>query len=874
MSPIDIFVWNNRFNTGLEELDAQHLRLIQLLNRVAGQLALAPEDSELLPVLGELTDYAEYHFRFEEALWARYLGGQNCERDHRKSHADFGRMVERFLAAYQQQPVQETLERLLDYLVRWLAAHILESDQRFAFIVLAMRDGQSLEEAQAAADAGMQGAARALIEIILSVYASLSQNTISLMRELAARAERERQLQLAASVFEHANEGIMITDPEATILEVNAAFTRITGYSRDEAIGQNVRLLKSGRHSPDFYRGMWQSLQSSSHWSGEIWGRRRDGELFAKLQTISAVRGEDGSVLRYVALFTDITKVKDHQQQLEHVAHYDPLTHLPNRVLLSDRLQQAMARVQRQQGTLAVASLDLDGFKDINERHGHALGDRLLVLLASRMRQWLRDGDTLARLGGDEFIVVLQDLQGHDAARPILERLLQSVALPLDAEGVEVSVTASLGLTFFQHSDAGVDADQLLRQADQAMFQAKRAGKNRIQIFDAAEDRMMRGRMEQLARIREALEHNEFVLHFQPKVRMRSGEVVGVEALIRWRHPQRGLLPPAQFLPLLEGDPFGVELDHWVLETALGQVQAWRDAGLVLPVSVNVSAQQLNQPDFLERLQAALMRHPRVKVGDLELEVLETSALEDLARVAALVDGSRALGVRFALDDFGTGYSSLAYLKQLNADLLKVDQSFVRDSLDDPDDLAILDAVQGLARAFRCDVLAEGVETVAHGELLLQLGYELAQGYAIARPMAAEELPGWLNGWRPDAAWQRRRRLGRDELPVLVAMVDHRAWVASLRRHLEGYQGLGPELNPLTCQFGQWLAQAKLGRWAAQPLLAEAEQLHTHIHERARLLVARPRVRGTVDEAALREIETLRDTLVFTLQSMLEAAVA
>ncbi len=573
-----------------------------------------------------------------------------------------------------------------------------------------------------------------------------------LVQDITERKREEEKIRLAASVFSHAREGITIANPDGTIIDVNEAFSRITGYAREEVIGQNSRLLQSGHHNRAFYETMWKVLATEGHWSGEIWNRRKSGELFAEMISISAVRDASGKTRQYVALFSDITAIKEHQSQLEHIAHFDALTSLPNRVLLADRLQQAMAQAQRRGQQLAVAYLDLDGFKAINDQHGHGAGDQLLVALAHHMKQGLREGDTLARMGGDEFVAVLCDLADMAASLPLLTRLLTSAAQPVQWTELSLQVSASLGVTFFPQLQ-DIDADQLLRQADQAMYQAKVAGKNRYQIFDAAQDRDLRGHHESLERVRLALEHREFVLHYQPKVNMRTGQVLGAEALIRWQHPERGLLAPAMFLPVIENHPLAVMIGEWVIETALTQVEVWQSAGLALPVSVNIGARQLQQSDFVERLQTILASHPGLKHGSLELEVLETSALEDIARVAQVIEACALMGVGFALDDFGTGYSSLTYLRRLRVTLLKIDRSFVRDMLDDPDDLAILQGVIGLAAAFKRQVIAEGVETVAHGSLLLRLGCELAQGYGIARPMPPEQVPAWAATWQPDAAW-------------------------------------------------------------------------------------------------------------------------
>ncbi|OQW89586.1 MAG: diguanylate cyclase [Rhodoferax ferrireducens] len=574
-----------------------------------------------------------------------------------------------------------------------------------------------------------------------------------LVQDITQRMREEEKIRLAASVFSHAREGITITTASGTIVDINDAFTRITGYSREEVIGQNPRVLKSGRQDAAFYAAMWGDLTGLGHWSGEVWNRRKNGEVYAELLTISAVRDAQGITQQYVALFSDITTIKEQQNQLEHIAHFDALTDLPNRVLLADRLQQAMAHAQRRQKQLAVTYLDLDGFKAINDHHGHEAGDHVLVTLAHRMKQALREGDTLARLGGDEFVAVLIDMEDMAASWPMLNRLLEAAAQPVQWDDLTLQVSASLGVTFYPQSQ-DIDADQLLRQADQAMYQAKVAGKNRYQIFNAVQDRDLRGHHESLERVRLALENREFVLYFQPKVNMRSGQVIGAEALIRWQHPEKGLLAPAEFLPVIEDHALAVDVGEWVIDQTLTQMAQWQANGLNLAqVSVNVGARQLQQGDFVDRLKRILARHPQINPVHLQMEVLETSALSDMAQVSQVIEECAQMGVMFALDDFGTGYSSLTYLKRLRVALLKIDQSFVRDMLEDPDDLAILQGVIGLAAAFKRQVIAEGVETIEHGTALLHLGCELAQGYGIARPMPGADIPAWVAAWRPDGAW-------------------------------------------------------------------------------------------------------------------------
>jgi diguanylate cyclase (GGDEF)-like protein/PAS domain S-box-containing protein len=575
---------------------------------------------------------------------------------------------------------------------------------------------------------------------------------ISAVQDITDKKHAEERLQLAASVFSHSREAIMITDPDGNIMEVNDAFSRITGYTREEAIGQTPRILKSGRQSPDYYVAMWQGLQRDGHWHSEVWNRRKNGQVYAELQTISAVNDAKGQLSYYVSLFTDITPMMEHNKQLEHIAHFDALTELPNRVLLADRLQQAIAQCQRRSQFVAVAYLDLDGFKAINDSHGHDVGDQLLIALAGRMKSTLRDGDTLARIGGDEFAAVLVDLGSVNECEPVLRRLLQVASEKIPVGDKLVQVSASIGVTVYPLD--GSDPDLLMRHADQAMYQAKQSGKNRFQLFDLEHDEAMQGQQVRLAQMGQGLERQEFVLFYQPKINMRTNQLVGAEALIRWQHPQRGLLAPLVFLPDVDENPLSVAIGEWVIDTALAQMERWQQVGHDIPVSVNIGAYQLQQSDFTQRLQALLQAHSAVAPSQLQLEVLETSALQDISMTGKVMNQCRAIGVGFALDDFGTGYSSLTYLKHLPAEMLKIDQSFVRDMLEDSSDLAIVQSVIGLANAFERSVLAEGVETQAHGNRLLALGCELAQGYGIGHPMAADDFDVWLQDWQDLPRWK------------------------------------------------------------------------------------------------------------------------
>lgn len=579
------------------------------------------------------------------------------------------------------------------------------------------------------------------------------ERVISMVRDTTERERATFELRRAANVFTFAREGIFIASETGEIIDVNASFSRITGYSREEAVGNNPRMLHSGRHDKEFYATLWRTLHDTGHWEGEIWNRRKSGEVYAEMLNISAVKNAQGEVAEYVAMFADISAQKEQQHQLEHLAHFDSLTGLPNRLLLSDRLNQAMARSVRYGKKLAVAYLDLDEFKEVNDNYGHNIGDQMLIYIAQNVKAVLREEDTLARLGGDEFVVILVNMDDASDSSSTLQRILAAATQPLVTEQFTAQVSASIGVAFYPQAQA-VDADQLIRQADQTMYTAKMAGKNRFHVFDTEHDYSVRSHFQNVENLRAALGRNEFVLYYQPKVNMRSGEVVGVEALIRWQHPTKGLVPPDAFLHLIGDDRLAIDLGEWVIHTALSQVQAWAQAGLDLKVSVNVGAYQLQQSNFLDRLRAILLSHPQLSPSCLELEILETNALADMALVSQIISTCNDIGVALALDDFGTGYSSLSYLKHLRVQTLKIDQGFVRDIFQNPDDLAILKGIISLAAIFKHKLIAEGVETEQHGIMLQELGCDCAQGYGIARPMPAHEIPNWVASWTQHPTWQ------------------------------------------------------------------------------------------------------------------------
>ncbi len=577
------------------------------------------------------------------------------------------------------------------------------------------------------------------------------------LADIHERHEALDRQRMSLNLFQHLHEGLLVTDAEMRTLDVNPAYGEILGTTREAMLGGVPSLLRPDPADPQAREqraAMWAALREHGRWRGELFERRGDGQLLTLQATISAVPGTAGAHDRpdfHVVVIADITEQRLQREQLERQAHFDELTRLPNRARLSQMLLDAMGSTDRDGYLLVVCYLDIDHFKPVNDRYGHAAGDRLLVELAGRLRSALRSrenwADVAARLGGDEFVLLLR-AGTIEEARLAVERVLRVVAQPyvIDKEAEAVQVSASMGATIYPIDRS--DADTLLRHADHAMYGAKQAGRNGYLFFDPENRRRTEERVMAIGRVQEALDLHEFVLFYQPKVDMRSGRVLGLEALLRWDHPQQGLIAPLQFLPLIENTGLSARVGDWVLSQALDHLVQWQRAGLDISVSVNISARHLQEPDFAIRLAALLARRSEPLAERLEIEVLETAAHADIEATSALMARCRALGVRFALDDFGTGYSTLTYLKRLPVDVLKIDRSFVHHMLDDAHDRAIVEGVIGLARTFNCSVVAEGVESPAQARALLELGCDIGQGNGIAEPMRAERVAQWIRDWR------------------------------------------------------------------------------------------------------------------------------
>ncbi|QXG40569.1 bifunctional diguanylate cyclase/phosphodiesterase [Pseudomonas viridiflava] len=560
---------------------------------------------------------------------------------------------------------------------------------------------------------------------------------LTISRDVTERQHMQEKLHLAATVFESTAEGVLITDTRQRIHAVNRAFSEITGYSEAEAIGHTPRLLASGQHDSAFYAAMWHQLTAEGHWQGEIYNRRKNGDIYPSWLTISAVRNKDDLITHFVAVFADISSLKHAQARLDYQAHHDPLTGLPNRTLFENRLQTALLHSEESGSLGAVLFLDLDRFKHINDSLGHPVGDLLLKGIAQRLKEHLRDIDTVARLGGDEFIVLLPGLLQPSDAVSIANKLLACFSAPFQAGEHEFFISSSIGCSLFPTD--GTDVATLVKNADAAMYRSKAKGRNRVESYtrDLTSQASERIALEQ--ELRRALDRNELSLSFQPKTSLQTNSMVGAEALIRWSHPTFGEVPPEHFIPLAEENGMILQIGDWVIEQACLQMHAWRKTHKPFgPLSVNLAGAQLRQPHLVTRIEQ-LLADNGLEPGCLQLEITENFIMSQTQEALAVLHKLKKLGVQLAIDDFGTGYSSLSYLKRLPLDILKIDQSFVRGLPEDTHDAAIVRAIIALGRSMQLTVIAEGVENSEQQQFLAAEGCEQMQGYIVSLPLPPEE---------------------------------------------------------------------------------------------------------------------------------------
>ena len=702
---------------------------------------------------------------------------------------------------------------------------------------------------------------------IAPLYNELGELThyVVMQRDVTSLKNYERHLQLSTAVFDIMDEGVFITDENGIFLEVNRAFMQITGYSRDEVIGQKTSLLKSGYHDELFYRNLWMEVKEYGTWKGRIINRRKNGGIFEEFMKIVTVSLDESVTKRYVSTFSAFIDKGVERVKESRSAYFDPLTHLPNRVLFLDRLNVAIERSNRNHLLLAVCSLDVDDFQQFNTDFGYHRGDQLLIEISNRIQHRIRKSDTLSRPSADEFTILLHDLQSPSDLRMLIANVMNEISKPYLENQTVYYPTVSVGVSFYPLD--GTSGDKLIKNADEAMYRSKGSGKNHYTIFSLERDQIVNNFVD-YARLHHAMKNGEFVLYYQPKVEMTKQRVYGVEALIRWRHPEKGLLPPGDFLPGLQHTDFMILLDDWVKEEAIRQLERWNQKGIHLKVSVNISVKRLKSGDFPERLKSILKQHPLVDPHDLELEILETDDLGDLLEAKKIIDKIREQGVQVSLDDFGTGYSSLTYLSHLPLDILKIDQTFVRQMSMNEGNLAIISAVIELSRVFQCDVIAEGVETIEQGSTLIQLGCEFAQGYLIARPMPPDEIETWINDYQGFSEWQtvREMNVARYLSQLFLLPLEHRQWVEQLIYFLQSsdYESEHPpELDPHGCHFGRWYDHVGKSRFGEVYQMKKVHQIHLKTHDFAEYLVS-IKAQGKIAEVSkgIQQLYELRDEML------------
>lgn len=707
------------------------------------------------------------------------------------------------------------------------------------------------------------------VDIKASGIAEFDRITADFNKMIKTKLQANQKLQLSDRVFKETHEGIIVTDENAIIIDVNPAFCAMMGYSRDEVIGKGPSLYSSGKHPPKFYADMWRNINEHGYWRGEVWNRRKSGELIAELSVITALFDENHKIINYVGMTTDITNIKKQQEKLELIAHYDVLTQLPNRILFADRFTQAVAHSKRTETSVAVCFIDLDGFKPVNDLYGHSVGDQLLVEVAQRLKTSIREEDTVSRQGGDEFTLLLGNIHSLSECQLMLQRVHEALSAPYLIENERIQVSASSGVTLYPQDDA--DFDTLIRHADQAMYQAKQLGRNRHHFFNTEQDKAVVEKLHLLDEIRTALAEQQFCLYYQPKINMVTGDVIGAEALIRWQHPEKGLVAPLDFLPIIDGTELEIQVGEWVIEEALGQAKVWGDLGINFQISVNIASHHLLSPSFIDHLKASLVCHPMVQTKQFQLEILETSAFINIAAMSKILRSCREnLGVSIALDDFGTGYSSLTHLRNLPVNVIKIDQSFVRDMLDDPNDYAIIDGVLGLASSFNRNVIAEGVETTEHGLMLLLMGCKHAQGYGIARPMPADELIDWFENYQPNVEWTDYAAVSHNEAEHKIELfkLALKQWKKTFETAIRSADGTDinwPIMEHAHCHCGTWIKRSWNEQLFDAAWLLKFDESHEEMHYIANELVNKYRQgfkvharEGLVEfQAAYKEIDYL-----------------
>lgn len=675
------------------------------------------------------------------------------------------------------------------------------------------------------------------------------------LRDITQKKLKENRLELAARVFDNAHEGIMVTDAQGDIVDLNQAFSDLTGYSKKELIGQNPRILKSSREGRDFYREMWAQIQDIGVWEGELWERRKNGNEFPVHLSISTLKSEEGEVLNYIIFCHDLIIQKKQQEQINRLKYYDALTSLPNQYFLSKNLDSMMQYADELKTNLVIIYISINGLKSKNHSNFSSVIKNKLILLASkRLSLLFKEPTFLARISYQEFIVVFNNRKNIMEILPKIQNLIIKLGSPYKIHEKKITLTTSVGITSYPQEQI-LYPEELIRQAHLAGYEAKLQGDNQFKFFDSPSEIKKIKYNEQIDALRKAMLNGSLSVFYQPKVNMSTGKILGAEALIRLNHPEKGLLTPEQFIPDIENHPISIEIGEWVLSSVLMQLEEWTKHNIAIPISINIAPYHLQQPDFLANLEDILARHPSVNNKLIELEILETQALKKITEIKRLINDCKKIGILFALDDFGTGYSSLTHLKELPVNTVKLDQSFVRDIMNKPENIAILKACISMCTLLKREIIAEGVETISLGKLLLYLGCNLGQGYSIAFPMPAKFLQEWVKNWIPLPQWKISPQ-GKKEGKLLInAAIAHHSKLEAVKHFLTSNGAKCPICTAFSCSLGRWLHRQISTSATPDPHLYKLESIHNKIHTRAKKIIQSYHSGNTV--SALTEIDKL-----------------
>lgn len=865
----DIVPWNSSFATGIEIIDEQHKQLVSLINDLAHEYVYGSVAGEMERILDSLIDYTVYHFETEETLWDEVLSHDEFLEGHLKTHKGFVDKVLSIRSKIETDDSRKLIDNLLSFLTSWLAHHILYEDKRFSLVFLQVREGVELEVAKKKSTEAMSGRTSGLIQSVLSMYKELSSRTLALEHEAFSREQAELALQeqekqwrsvlgaSADSLWDWDLDNFDITHEDHEPLTDRFAQN---GYSvhPDDWLGLRQGAINHILGKTDVFEHQYRIINIE----GNIRWIQSRGKIIE--------RNALDQPKRMVGTQTDITERKNTELSLHKLAFEDPLTGLPNQRSFDDTIQYEMDFCIKNGKRFIFALVDLDNFREVNDKYGTAIGDALLKTLAQRIRAMHSEIDTIVRIGGDEFIILYNRLPLSAMYFQKLNRLMAVIKEPFFIDGLTLKLSASIGVTEFPQP-VYISGNQLLRQAQQALFQAKIMGKGIFQKYDISLEQNTREQLEYIEELSNALKNNEFVLYYQPKVHMKTGIVFGVEALVRWQKTTGELIPPDIFLPSIYNHPLEVELGDWVIRTALEQMRVWQQQGLNMHVSVNVSSRQLFDKNFVNKLRTDLTNYSDISPSLLQLEVLESSMLNDLDSVSKVMQRTRKLGVSFALDDFGTGYSSLTYLKHLPASVLKIDQSFVREMMENTNDFSIISGVIGMANAFGMEVIAEGVENIEQGELLLRLGCEQGQGYVISRAMPAEKVSDWVKNWKASPSWIGQEAEDTNNLPLIYAEIEHRSWVKQLEEWVLDKAGSAPILNQNLCKVGKWINDDSPHHVKQLPQFKEMVRMHNELHDIGTKMVTL-HTKGKKDEALqlLPQLKKQRDEFLKKLGNLLK----